>query len=357
VTATVDRLPSAVVTHAHGVATIRRARSQLRRRAAVVSLALAAVVVVVFLAALVVGDFPLTVKQVVFSLTGRGTRSSDFIVYELRLPRAVTGMAVGACFGLSGAIFQSMMRNPLASPDIIGITSGASASAVVAILMLGLSGFAVSAFSFVGALATALLIYLLAWRQGVAGYRLILVGIGIAAMMAAIIDYLMTRASVWDAQVALQWLTGSLNGVSDTTMRTLLLLMVVVVPLTLWAGGALAGLQLGDDTAAGLGVRVERARLLLVVFGVALAAIATAAAGPVGFVAFVSGPIARRLTHGTGIALVPAALVGALVVLAADFIGQHALPVQLPVGVLTAAVGAPYLLYLLVVSNKIGQGG
>lgn len=127
--------------------------------------------------------------------------------------------------------------------------------------------------------------------------------------------------------------------------------------LSLCAGSALAGLQLGDDTASGLGVRVERSRLLLVVFGIALAAIATAAAGPVGFVAFVSGPIARRLTRGTGIALVPAALVGALVVLAADFAGQHLLPVQLPVGILTAIIGAPHLLYQLVVSNKIGQGG
>jgi iron complex transport system permease protein len=140
-------------------------------------------------------------------------------------------------------------------------------------------------------------------------------------------------------------------------MRTLLVLMLAIVPPTLWASTALGGLQLGDDTAAGLGVRVERARLLLVLFGVALASIATAAAGPIAFVAFVSGPVARRLTHGTGIALIPAALVGALVVLAADFAGQHLLPVQLPVGVLTAIIGAPYLLYLLVTTNKIGQGG
>ncbi|GAA3637412.1 FecCD family ABC transporter permease [Microlunatus ginsengisoli] len=355
-TATIDR-PAAIPATAPGVDSVRRVRLGLRRRTIMVSLAFAAVLIGLFLAALVIGDFPLTVKQVIYSLTGRGTRASDFIVYELRLPRAVTGIAVGACFGLSGAIFQSMMRNPLASPDIIGITAGASAAAVVAILMLGLGGFAVSAFSFVGALVTALLIYALAWRQGVAGYRLILVGIGIGAMMAAVIDYLMTRASVWDAQVALQWLTGSLNGTSDTTMRTLLTLMVVLVPLTLWARSALSGLQLGDDTAAGLGVRVERSRLLLVVFGVGLASIATAAAGPIGFVAFLSGPIARRLTHGTGIALVPAALVGSLVVLSADFVGQHLLPVQLPVGILTACIGAPYLLYLLVVSNKIGQGG
>lgn len=312
---------------------------------------------VMFCLAMIVGDFPITIQQVWQSLTGRGTRATDFIVHELRLPRAVTALAVGACFGLSGAIFQSMMRNPLASPDIIGITSGASAAAVIAILMLQLSGFVVSGFAFGGALITALLIYLLAWKQGLAGYRLVLVGIGIAAMLAALIDYLMTRAQVWDAQVALLWLTGSLNGASASQLRPLLGLMVLVVPLAMWAGKALGGLQLGDEAATSVGVRVERSRLLLILIGVALAAIATAAAGPVAFVAFVSGPIARRLTNGTGIALVPAALVGSTVVLTADFAGQHLLPIQLPVGILTAAVGAPYLLYLIVRSNRIGHGG
>ena len=339
------------------MAIVRGARHRLRRRAVVVSLALVAFLLVMFGLALTVGDFPISVQQVWLSLTGRGTRATDFIVHELRLPRAVMALAVGACFGLSGAIFQSMMRNPLASPDIIGITSGASAAAVIAILMLGLSGFAVSAFAFGGALVTAVAIYLLAWKQGVAGYRLVLVGIGIAAMLGAVIDYLMTRAQIWDAQVALLWLTGSLNGASTAEMRPLLLLMLVVVPLALWAGRALGGLQLGDDAATSVGVRVERSRLLLILIGVALASIATAAAGPVGFVAFVSGPIARRLTHGTGTALVPAALVGAAVVIAGDFVGQHLLPIQLPVGILTAAVGAPFLIYLLVRSNRTGHGG
>ena len=167
-----------------------------------------------FVACMVVGDYPISPQQLFASLTGRGTRATDFIVYDLRLPRVVTGMAIGLCFGMSGAIFQSMIRNPLASPDIIGITSGASASAVVAILVFGLGGFAVSGISFVGAVITAALIYGLAWRKGLAGYRLVLVGIGIAAMLASVIDYLMTRAEVNDAQVALLWLTGSLNGAS-----------------------------------------------------------------------------------------------------------------------------------------------
>jgi iron complex transport system permease protein len=354
-------LPSRRVVHPvadpPGGDVVRSVRTRRRRRTVLVVAGLLTFLLVMVGLALTVGDFPISVQQVWLSLTGRGTRATDFIVHELRLPRAVTALAVGACFGLSGAIFQSMMRNPLASPDIIGITSGASAAAVIGILTLNLSGLAVSAFAFVGALLTALAIYLLAWKQGIAGYRLILVGIGIAAMLGAVIDYLMTRAQIWDAQVALLWLTGSLNGASAAEMTPLLGLMLVIVPLALVAGRALGGLQLGDDAATAIGVRVEHSRLFLILLGVALAAIATAAAGPVAFVAFVSGPIARRLTHGTGIALVPAALVGAAVVIAGDVAGQHLLPVQLPVGILTAAVGAPYLLYLLVRSNRIGHGG
>ena len=342
---------------APGMSAVRRVRHRLRRRSVVVSVGLLAALAVLFVLSLLVGDFAMSVGDVFASLTGHGTRATDFIVHTLRLPRVVTGMLVGLCFGLSGAIFQSLIRNPLASPDIIGITSGASASAVLAILLLGLSGFVVSLFAFVGALVTALVIYVLAWRQGIAGYRLVLVGIGVAAVLISVIDFLMTRAEVYDAQVALLWLTGSLNGASQSTMVPLAVLLVVLGPLTLWAAGSLTGLQLGDETATSIGIEVERSRLLLILFGVALAALATAAAGPVAFVAFVSGPIARRLTRGTGISLVPAALVGALVVTAADFAGQHLLPVQLPVGVLTAAVGAPYLLYLLVRSNRIGSGG
>lgn len=355
-TAVLER-PVAATSGFAGIHAVRRVRRAQRRRVIMVSVGLLIALLLIFTASMVVGDFPVSVRQVFESLTGRGTRSTDFIVHQLRLPRVSTGMLVGACFGIAGAIFQSMIRNPLASPDIIGITSGASASAVLAILILGLSGFAISAFSFIGAVTTAMIIYGLAWRKGIAGYRLVLIGIGIAAMMGSVIDYLMTRADVYDAQVALLWLTGSLNGASTAKMMPLLILMLVVLPLTFWASRSLTGLQLGDDTATSIGVRVEKSRLILILFGVALASIATAAAGPIGFVAFVAGPIARRLTQGTGIALIPAGLVGALVVACADFAGQHFFPMQLPVGVLTAAIGAPYLLYLLVVSNRVGSGG
>jgi iron complex transport system permease protein len=306
---------------------------------------------------MIVGDFPISLPDLFYALTGRGTSSTNFIVYDLRLPRVVTGMLVGLCFGISGAIFQTMIRNPLATPDIIGVSTGASAAAVFAILILGLSGVAVSAFAFGGALAIAIAVYLLAYRGGMSGYRFVLIGIGLAAVMSAVIDYQMTRATVQDAQQALIWLTGSLSGSTTSTMTTLSILAVVIIPLTLIAGGWLAGLQLGDDTAQSIGLSVQRSRLLLILLGVALAAIATAAAGPVGFVAFVSGPIARRLTGGTGTALIPAGLVGALVVSGADFAGQHLLPVQLPVGILTAVIGAPYLIFLLIRSNRLGTGG
>jgi iron complex transport system permease protein len=185
----------------------------------------------------------------------------------------------------------------------------------------------------------------------------VLIGIGIGAIAFSVIDYLMTRAQVWEAQTALLWLTGSLSGASAGELPELWSMAAVLSALTLLANRSLSGLQLGDDTAAGLGLKVERSRLLLIVLGVALSAVAVAATGPVGFVAFVAGPIARRLTGGSGGALLLAGLVGALVVVVADFAGQHLMGVQLPVGVLTAVIGAPYLLYLLVVSNRIGRGG
>ena len=330
---------------------VQGARRHLRRRTLLTCAGLLVVLAAAFVAALVVGDFPLSVGDVVASLTGRGSRASDFIVYDLRLPRVLSGLLVGFALGMAGAVFQTMLRNPLASPDIIGITAGASAAAVTALLLFGLSGVAVAASAFGGALLTALAIYLLAWRHGVAGTRLVLVGIGVGAVLLSVIDFLMTRAQVDDAQVALVWLTGSLNGVDAGALRPLAVLVVVVVPLTLWAGRTLSGLQLGDDAARALGVGVERSRLLLMLFAVALAAVATSVAGPVGFVAFVSGPISRRLTGAAGAGLVPAGLVGAAVVTLADFAGQHLLPIQLPVGVLTAAVGAPYLIYLLLRTN------
>ncbi|TCC55978.1 iron ABC transporter permease [Kribbella pittospori] len=346
------------MTTAEAVQIISRARAARQARSLLVIVVLAAIVFVTFCVSLSLGDFKIPVVDVVKTLFGGGDKATDFIVNTLRLPRALTGLMVGAALGMSGAIFQNIARNPLASPDIIGVTYGASAFAVFAIVTLGLTGVAVSAFAIVGAVVTAFLMYVLAWRHGVSSYRLILIGIGIGAIATSLTSYLLTKARVEIAQQALIWLTGSLNGRDWSNVRSMGITLAVLAPLTVFMVQRLRILQLGDETAYGLGLRVESSRLGLIVIGVLLAAVATAAAGPIGFVAFVAPPIARRLTRSPGPAMIASALLGALVVALSDLIAQHAFgDTQLPVGVVTGVVGAPYLMFLLARSNRVGSGG
>lgn len=337
---------------------IARARAVRQARNVVVVVVMAVLVFVVFCVSLSLGDFKIPVIDVVKTLFGGGDKATEFIVNRLRLPRALTGILVGVALGMSGAIFQSVARNPLASPDIIGVTYGASAFAVFAIVTLGLTGTAVSALAIAGALLTAFTMYLLAWRRGVSSYRLILVGIGIGAIATSVTSYLLTKARVEIAQQALIWLTGSLNGRDWSHVRSLAITLVVLAPVIVVLVHRLRILQLGDETAYGLGLRVEGSRLGLIVIAVLLAAVATAAAGPVGFVAFVAPPIARWLTRSPGPAMLASALIGALVVALSDLVAQHALgETQLPVGVVTGVIGAPYLMFLLARTNRIGSGG
>ncbi|MPY95263.1 MAG: iron chelate uptake ABC transporter family permease subunit [Acidimicrobiia bacterium] len=339
-------------------AQVARGRAANRARTVSVSLVLASLIAIVFCASISVGDFPIPVQDVVPAVFGFGGADSHFIVHTLRLPRALVGLLVGGSFGLSGAIFQNLARNPLASPDIIGVTAGATTAAVFAIVILGAGYTVVSLSAFVGALASAVAVYVLAYKRGVSSYRIVLVGIGVGAVMLAITQYLLTRAEIFDAQRAMVWLTGSLNGRGWEHVRPLLLAGAVLVPLVLLLARPLRALQLGDETASGLGTRVDGAKAALLLVGVGLAAVATAAAGPVVFVAFVSAPIARRLTRAPGLALVPAALVGALLLLAADLLARRALaPTELPVGIVTGILGAPYLLWLLARANRVGRGG
>jgi len=337
------------------------ASSDVRRRAVArstsVAVVLTAAVFVAFCVSISVGDFPIPLRDVIPAIFGAGSEDAEFIVRTLRLPRALTGVLVGASFGVSGAIFQSLARNPLASPDIIGIDAGASAAAVFCIVVLDVSAGVTAVGALAGALLTAFAIYVLAWRGGVSPYRLVLVGIGVAALLTSVIQYLLTRAEIFEAQRAVVWLTGSLNGRGWEHVRTVGFADLLLVPLVVALVGPLRVLQLGDDAARGLGVAVERSRLLLVLVAVALAALATAAAGPVVFVAFVSPPIARRLT-GAPLAVGCSALLGALVVLLSDLVARRAFaPTELPVGVVTGVVGAPYLLWLLARSNRVGRGG
>ncbi|MET0323810.1 MAG: iron chelate uptake ABC transporter family permease subunit [Ilumatobacteraceae bacterium] len=326
-------------------------------RTTTVTLVLCTLLFITFCVSISVGDFPIPLRDVIPAIFGHGSDDSEFIVRTLRLPRALTGMLVGVSFGISGAIFQSLARNPLASPDIIGIDAGASAAAVFCIVVLHTGAGATAAGALAGALAAAFAIYLLAWKQGVSPYRLVLVGIGIAALLASVTQSLLTRAEIFEAQRAVVWLTGSLNGRGWEHVRTVGLACVVLIPIVVVLLAPLRVLQLGDDSARGLGVAVERSRLALVIVGVALAALATAAAGPVIFVAFVAAPIARRLTHSP-LAVGTAALLGALIMLLSDLVARRAFaPTELPVGVVTGIVGAPYLLWLLARSNRVGRGG
>jgi len=326
-------------------------------RSTSVAIGLFIAVFVAFCVSISVGDFPIPLREVVPTIFGFGSDDAEFIVRTLRVPRALTGMLVGASFAVSGAIFQSLARNPLASPDIIGIDAGASAAAVFCIVVLGMGAGATALGALGGALVTALSIYVLAWKGGVSPYRLVLVGIGIAALLTSITQYLLTRAEIFEAQRAVVWLTGSLNGRGWEHVRSIGIADLVLLPFLIALIGPLRIMQLGDDAAKGLGVRIERSRLLLVLVAVALAALSTAAAGPVVFVAFVSAPIARRMT-GAPFAIGTAALVGALLMLLSDLVARRLFaPTELPVGVVTGVVGAPYLLWLLARANPVWRGG
>lgn len=328
---------------------IRRANAKHRVRILAV---LSACLLAGVLLTLMMGQSFTPLSTVLRVLSGADVPGAGFTVRELRLPRAVVSVLVGACFGLGGIAFQTMLRNPLASPDIIGISTGASTGAVFAIVVLSLSGPAVSLVAIAAGLGVALLIYTLSWRQGVTGGRLILIGIGLAAMLQSITAYLLMRAPSWTLQEALRWITGSVNGAQLDQALPLFIALLLFGGLLLSRRRDLETLRMGDDLAAGLGVRLAVTRAVVVITAVALVAFATAVSGPVAFVAFLSGPIAARLMGRNGSLLVPSALVGALLVLLGDYAGQFLLPARYPVGIVTGVLGAPYLLYLIVRDNK-----
>jgi iron complex transport system permease protein len=336
------------------VAEVARNRIRRGRRRRTVMIVLAVAVAAVFLVSLMVGQTLYSPLDVWHVLLGEQVPGASFTVGRLRLPRATLAIAAGLCFGLGGVTFQTMLRNPLASPDIIGISAGASAAAAFAIVTLSLDDAQVSAFAIVAGLVVALVVYGLSYRGGVAGTRLILIGIGVAAMLESLTTWVLSGAAQWDLQEATRWLTGSLNGASWPQVIPVLIALAVLGPVLLARSRDLSTTQLGDDTAAALGVRVNVTRLVVIVTAVGLISFATAAAGPIAFVAFLSGPIAARLVGPGGSLLIPSALVGALLVLVADFAGQYAFGSRFPVGVVTGVLGAPYLIWLIIRSNRSG---
>jgi ABC-type enterobactin transport system permease subunit len=320
----------------------------VRWRHVAVPLAAAAVLVLLSAASLGRGDFPIGLGDVLRTLAGLGEKTQEFIVLELRAPRIVVGLLVGLALGVAGALFQTFARNPLASPDVLGITQGASVGAVAAIVLTGGGAIGVPLAALAGALVTGALLFVLTWRAGIDGYRLVLVGIALWSVMAALIDWLLTHAEIYDAAAAYVWITGSLNARTWDHAVPLVLSVAVLIPLALAAGRVLGVLQFGDDTARGLGVRLPLAQSAVVLIAVALVATSVAAAGPISFVALVVPQIAVRLTGGSRPPLLASGLLGAVLVVGADLTTRTVLPQALPVGILTAAIGAPYLLWLLV---------
>nr|WP_221474057.1 iron chelate uptake ABC transporter family permease subunit [Planomonospora venezuelensis] len=283
------------------------------------------------------------------TLFGYGDATSEMVVYELRAPRVLLALLVGAALGAGGAVVQSLSRNPLGSPDVIGVNAGAAAGAVLVILVAGTSAPpAVAGGALVCGLAAALLVYVLSFKNGVQGTRLVLVGLGVTAMLHSVIAYLLSRADLYESEGAKVWLVGSLAGTGWERVWPVAAALAVLLPVTLALGRSLSTLEMGDDTAAALGLRVERLRLALLLASVALSGAAVSAAGPITFVALAAPQLSRRLTRAPGPGVAAAAATGALLLAAADLTAQRLpTPGQLPVGVLTGGLGGLYLAWLL----------
>ncbi|MFF6875857.1 MULTISPECIES: iron chelate uptake ABC transporter family permease subunit [unclassified Streptomyces] len=322
-----------------------------------VSLLLAAAAFLVFCVSIGVGDFPIGLPQVIRTLLGRGEQVDQFVIMDLRMPRALAGLVVGIALGVSGAITQSIARNPLASPDVLGITSGAGAVAVFLVTVSGGAAAAVtdtlglSAAALAGGLGTGLLVYFLAWRRGIDGFRLILIGISVSAVMEAVTTWLLVSADIRDVAQAQAWLVGSLDDRSWSEVQVALWGTLVLLVVVAAVAFQFKPMHFGDEVAAGLGVRYAAVRAVLLLCAVLLAGVAVSAAGPVPFVALVAPQVAMRLARCPTPPMLASGLVGALLLIGSDLVARAVLPVSLPVGVVTAAIGGPFLVYLLVRAN------
>ncbi|MBB4136730.1 iron chelate uptake ABC transporter family permease subunit [Gordonia humi] len=339
----------------HWIAPLPGGRTiRMQRRAVGATIALVVVGLTVSVLAVTTGVYHVGLGDIGRAILGRGDSTDRLIVVDQRLPRTVAAWAIGGAMGLSGALFQTVSRNPLGSPDIVGFTTGAASGGLAAILLAGVtSSAAIASGTILGGLATALVVYLLSSARGVGGERLILVGIAVGAMLASINDYLITRADIEAAETARAWQFGSLNAISWSQAGPLLVAVAVLIPVTLAVSRPLAALEMGDDAAAGLGVDARRVRARILFLGVALAAVSVAAAGPIGFLALAAPQLAKRLARSAGITLVVSIAMGSTLLVVADFAAQRVLsPFQIPVGLVTGAVGGLYLLWLLSATGR-----
>lgn len=317
-------------------------------RSAAVAACLVAVAAATAVVSLGIGDFAVSVPDVLSALAGQASGPVQMVVVGWRLPRVLMALLLGAALGVSGAIFQSLTRNPLGSPDVIGFNTGAYTGALVVILLLGGTYYEVAAGAVAGGLATALIVYVLAYKKGIQGFRLIIAGIALSAMLASVNTWLILKADLAQAMSAAVWGAGTLNRLTWAQVGPVAAGTLAVMAALVFLGRRLGMLELGDDTARALGVSVERSRLVLVVLGVALTAMATAAAGPIAFISLAAPQLARRLAGGASVALLPSAAMGAVLLTVSDLLAQRLFaPTQLPVGVITVSLGGCYLVWLL----------
>lgn len=334
---------------------IKHAYYKRRARAIIANVSLIAIVLCICIMMLLYGNTNYSLDVVIRVLRGENIQGATFAIATLRLPRMLSGLLVGIAFGIAGNTFQTMLRNPLASPDIIGVTSGSSVAAVFCILVLGLSGPAVSIISVISGLLVSMLIYLLSKDISFSGSRLILIGIGIQAMLQAAISFLLLKASQYDVPGAMRWLSGSLNGMTMKGIPTLFIVVMVFGIISLLFTKYLQVLELGDEFATTLGIRLNLVRIILILSAVFLIAFATSTTGPIAFVAFLAGPVASKIVGRGSSNVLASGLVGALLVLSSDMIGQYVFSTRFPVGVITGILGAPYMLFLLICINRRGE--
>lgn len=341
--------------HIENIVFIEKGQKKRQKRYWIVELILLLLAIILCGLMMTVGNTFYSLETVVQVLSGKDIKNATFTILTLRLPRMIAGITTGFSFGLAGSIFQTMLRNPMANPNIIGITSASSAGAVFCILILHAGGSIVFGGSILVATITAIMIYFLSKLKKYSTGRLVLVGIGFQALMNSAVSYFLLIGNEKDLASAIRWMSGSLNGIQMKSIYLLLAVMVICVPLILFYARSLKILELGEESATTMGVNTNQARGIMLVASVILVAVATATTGPIAFVSFLSGPIAKRITGYGNSSPVMAGLFGVVLVLAADIIGQQAFVTRFPVGVITGLLGAPYLIYLLIRMNRHGE--
>lgn len=316
---------------------------------------LLALIVLLGILMMTIGNTNYSLKEVVKHLFSQETKGAAYTIKTLRLPKLVVGGFAGFAFGISGYTFQNLLRNPLASPDIIGVTAGSSAAAVFCILILGISGAMASFLAVAAGLAVTMLIFLLSGKGKNFGSKMILIGIGMQAVLNALISWMLLVGSEYDVATALRWLRGSLNMVQLSDIPVISVVTVICCACLFICNRYLRMMQLGDEFATTLGVPLSWVRVMCIVCALVLSATATAATGPIASVAFLSGPIAQKCTRNGKNAMAVAGLTGTILVYASEIAGKNLFEAKYPVGVITGLLGAPYLLLLLLNINKKGE--